>query len=160
MDHRKVHLLLAIAGLTGIVSLFLPFTFDVSPLYAVQDHYWWKMAAPFFLSVLVFVATIRWVISGSFTVIWKAIAYFISVASAYISLSLYFTAGASPTEFIEWLAFVVALVVLLFRKLACDFEVKETDIRCVLPNNRLTSGLSCKLPDVSCHLLASRWWIF
>lgn len=134
MPHRKAHILLTLSGLTGIVSLFLPFTFDVSPLYALQEHSWWKLAAPFFLSVLVFVAAMRWIISGSFTAIWKAIVYFISVASAMITISFFFAGGASPSEFIEWSGLAVAVVVLLSGSwLVISKLIKQTsDVYCPL----------------------------
>jgi hypothetical protein len=113
MNHRKVHLMLTIAGLTGIVSLFLPFTWDVSPMKALLDKDFWKLAAPFFLSVLISIASLRWITTGSFGRTLQIIGYGISALSAIVTISFFFTAGASPSEFMEWIALSVAVVVLL-----------------------------------------------
>jgi len=98
------------------LALFLPFTLGISPLMAVQDESFfqmWRIAAPAFLSVLVFGAAMRWIISHRFSKAEKAIAYFISVLSAYHTISLLFNNGHFPSEFIERFALVVAIVVLL-----------------------------------------------
>jgi len=113
MNRRKVHLFLAIAGLTGVVSLFIPFTWDVSPMKALLDKDFWKLAAPFFLTILISIASFRWLITGSFSRGWQTIGYFISAVSAIITISFFFTGGASPSEFMEWIALAVAVVVLL-----------------------------------------------
>jgi hypothetical protein len=111
--HRSVHLLLAIVGTTGIAGLFLPFSFNYSPVKAVSDEYIWRLATPFFLSILVTIYNIRRIISVSFPVAGKAIAYFISAATAGVTLSIYFTGDVGASDFQEWLAFIIPLIVLL-----------------------------------------------
>jgi hypothetical protein len=113
LSQQKVHLLLAIAGLTGIASLFLPFTMSVSPMQALLEKDFWKLAAPFFLSVLISIASLRWIIMGSFSRTWKTIAYIFGTWSSCITISFFFTAGASTSEFMEWIALAVAVAVLL-----------------------------------------------
>jgi hypothetical protein len=112
---QKYHLWLTIAGLTGIVSLFLPFTYDISPLMALQDGFFnfWRIAIPAFLSVFVFIAAMRWILAGSFNRILKTIAYVLSAASAYLTVSFFFMGGASPSGFVEWIAFAIVIVVLI-----------------------------------------------
>src|SRR5437899_1510990 len=59
--HRSIaHLLLTVVGITGIVGLFLPFTWGKSPVDAVSDKELWRLALPFFLAVLASAASIRW----------------------------------------------------------------------------------------------------
>ena len=99
-----VHLLLTAVGMTGIVGLFLPFTYGASPVDAVSDKQLWRLALPFFLAVLASAASIRWVISGSFSGRERAIAYLVSASMAGVTLSLWF--GDGPATMQEWLAFV------------------------------------------------------
>jgi uncharacterized membrane protein (DUF373 family) len=113
LQQQKVHLWLTLAGLTGIVSLFLPFTLSVSPMQALQEKDFWKLAAPFFLSVLISLAVLRWLITSSFSRSWQAIGYIISAGSAFITISFFFTGSISPSEFMEWIAFAAAVVVIL-----------------------------------------------
>jgi hypothetical protein len=105
--HRSVvHLLLTVVGIIGIVGLFLPFTFGTSPMNAVSDKELWRLALPFFLAVLASAASIRWVISGSFSGRERAIAYVVSASMAGVTLSLWFPFRDGPANIREWLAFV------------------------------------------------------
>lgn len=113
LTQQKVHLWLAIAGLIGIVSLFLPFTMSVSPMQALLEKDFWKLAAPFFLSILISIASLRLLITGSFSRSWLTIGYVISAGSAIITISFFFTGNSSPSEFMEWIALALAIVVLL-----------------------------------------------
>ncbi len=98
-----VHLLLTVVGMTGIVGLFLPFTFGTSPLEAASTKEFWRLALPFFLTVLASAASIRWVISGSFSGGERAIAYVISVSVAGLTLSMSFPFYGRPGNIQEWL---------------------------------------------------------
>ena len=109
----NVHLLLAVAGMAGIAGLFLPFYWDVSPMKALFDKSLWRLAAPALLSVLVTAATTRWIISGSFSKAEKAIAYFVSVVSAGVTLSFLFNDNMWASDFQKWITFAIPLVVLL-----------------------------------------------
>jgi len=116
MPHRKVHMWLTLAGLTGIVSLFLPFTFDISPLMALKEGGFFSLmrfAAPAFLSIFIFLSAINLIISGSFFKTGRVIAYLISVVSACNTISVFFTGGAFPTELIERLSFALVVVLLV-----------------------------------------------
>jgi hypothetical protein len=79
----------------------------------VLDKALFRLAAPFFLSVLVFGAATRWIISGSFSGAEKAIAYFVSAATACVTISIPFTNDEWPSYFEEWLAALISVVVLL-----------------------------------------------
>jgi len=105
-----VHLLLTIVGMTGIVGLFLPFTFGTSPVDAVSDKELWRLALPFFLAVLASAASIRWVISGSFSGAERAIAYVVSASMAGVTLSLWFP--DRPVTMQDRLAFVSPVPIL------------------------------------------------
>jgi len=107
LSHRSmVYLLLTIVGMSGTVGLFLPFTFGTSPVDAVSDQVLWRVALPFFLAVLASAASIRWVLSGSFSGLERAIAYFVSASMVGVTLSLWFPLKEGPSTIQEWLAFV------------------------------------------------------
>ena len=109
--HRSiVHLLLTVVGITGIVGLFLPFADSTSPVDAVSDRELWRLALPFFLAVLVSAASIRWVISGSFSRPERAIAYVVSASMVGVTLSLLLE--DRPATIQDWLGFVIAGVIL------------------------------------------------
>jgi hypothetical protein len=102
--HRSiVHLLLTLVGMIGIAGLFLPVTFGVSPVAAVLDTELWRLALPFFLVVLASAASIRWIISGSFSGGERAIAYVVSVSVAGLTLSMSFPFYGRPGNIQEWL---------------------------------------------------------
>ncbi len=109
----NVHLFLAVAGMTGIVGLFLPFSWSTSPLKAVSENNLWQIATPAFLSVFITGASIRWLISGSFSKAEKAIAYILSVLSTCVTLLFIFSGGIWPSDVQEWLAYTIPFVVIL-----------------------------------------------
>jgi hypothetical protein len=110
--HRSiVHLLLTVVGMTGIAGLFLPFTFGTSPAEAASTKELWRLAVPFFLAVLASAASIRWVVSGSFSGSERAIAYVISASMVCVTLSLWFSKDG-PANIQEWLAFVSPVPIL------------------------------------------------
>jgi hypothetical protein len=105
--HRSiVHLLLTVVGMTGIAGLFLPFTFGTSPVDAASNKELWRLALPFFLAILASAASIRWVISGSFSGRERAIAYVVSASMVGVTLSLWFPFEGGPATLQEWLAIV------------------------------------------------------
>jgi hypothetical protein len=112
--HRSTaHLLLTVVGMTGIAGLFLPFTFGASPLEAASTKEFWRLAVPFFLAVLASAASIRWVISGSFSGGERTIAYVISASMVGVTLtSLWLLSKEGPANIQEWLAFVSPVPIL------------------------------------------------
>ncbi len=111
--HRSiVHLLLTVVGITGIVGLFLPFTYSTSPVDVVLAKGLWRLALPFFLAVLASAASIRWVISGSFSGAERAIASVVSASMAGVTPSLWFPLEDGPSTIRDWLAFVSAQLIL------------------------------------------------
>ncbi len=82
---------LTFAGLTGIVSLLIPFARNVSPIEAVADESAWVYTLPFFGCMLVLAASIRWIVWGSFTRAERAIAYALAAGSA--ALTVFVVAG-------------------------------------------------------------------
>ena len=111
--HRPiVHLLLTVVGMAGIAGLFLPFTFSTSPADAVSNKELWRLALPFFLAVLASAASIRWVISGSFSGSERAIAYAASALMVGVTLSLWVPFKDGPANIQEWLAFVSPVPIL------------------------------------------------
>jgi len=107
------HLSLAVAGFFGIVGLFLPFSYNTSPMQALLMKEVWPLGVPFFLSVFISAAAIRWIISGSFSKVEKTIAYFVGAAAAGVTLSFIFNGDSWPSNFQEWLAFPIPIVVFL-----------------------------------------------
>ena len=115
MRHRGIHVLLTVAGAAGIAAIFLPFTWDVSPLLAMRDETMWMLAMPFLLPVAVAAASTRWIVSGSLSNPEAAIAYVASGSAAGITLAfigrLLFDDGA-PVRIADWLAVSMAIVIL------------------------------------------------
>jgi hypothetical protein len=103
--HRSIaHVLLTVAGMTGIAGLFLPFTWGKSPVDAASYKELWRLALPFFLAVFASAASIRWVVSGSFSGLERAIAYVVSTLMVGVTLSIWFSLGPTSQE---WLAIII-----------------------------------------------------
>ena len=108
-------LLPAVSGVTGILALFLPFTAGYSPMSVVRDGDLWRLAFPFFASILIAAASARWIVFGPFSRSEQMVAYVLSTATAGAMLSLYavYVTGESwPAGFQEWLSAIVPLVIL------------------------------------------------
>lgn len=118
MRHRGIHILLTIAGAAGIAGIFLPFTWDVSPLMAVREELLWMLATPFFLPVAIVAASARWIVSGSLSKPEAAIAYIASGSAAGITLAFIgrflFEEGGGPVRNADWLAVSMAIAMLIF----------------------------------------------
>jgi hypothetical protein len=118
----RFSLMVAIVGLAGVASIFLPFAYAVSPLDAVgtlpflrgDEHFLeglWRLGVPFLLAILVTVETIRWVVSERITRVECLVGYLAALVAAACLLSLLFAYGSdnaqsAPSGFIEW--FMVA----------------------------------------------------
>jgi len=108
-----VHWFLAAGGLTGIVALFLPFTWGVSPVDAALSRGFWKIATPFFLSILISGASIRWAVSRSLSRVERWVAYMLSCASAFATLFFVFLpSNPWPSNAQEWGAWGLPVPVL------------------------------------------------
>jgi hypothetical protein len=79
--------MLTLASLTGTAGVFLPFTWDVSPLRAIQPLP--QLALPALLAPLATAGAIRWLISGSLSKVESIIAYFASASMMVLSLSVW-----------------------------------------------------------------------
>jgi hypothetical protein len=101
-----VHLLLTLLAMAGIAGLFLPFTSGVSPAMAAPVSGVWRLAVPFFLSVLASAASIRWIVSGSLSRAESAIAYVASAAMAGVIVSMWFALGDESQSIRDWVAVV------------------------------------------------------
>ena len=114
MITSTAHLLLTVVGMTGLVALSLPFAYDYSPIGAVFKEGLWPFALPFFLSILVSAASVRWIISGSFSRAEQIIAYALSTAMAGVTLSVYLNSDGWPSNVQEWLSMIIPIAILLF----------------------------------------------
>jgi hypothetical protein len=118
----RFSLMVAIVGLAGVAGIFLPFTFNVSPLDAAgtlpflrgDEHFLgglWRLGVPFLLAILVTAGTIRRIVAGRFTRAESLVGYLAALVAACCFLSLFFAYGSdnaqsAPSGFIEW--FMVA----------------------------------------------------
>ena len=92
MNIRNANLLLTGLGIAGIAALFLPFVGNISPMDAsFEEDPFWKLALPFFLSMPVLAASIRWIVSGSLSRPERNVAYTIGLAIACVTLSIYWS---------------------------------------------------------------------
>jgi hypothetical protein len=96
-------------GLIGMVTPFFPFTYDVSPLRAVEavgnsrDFGLFLLGSPFFLAILVSIASIRLMVLGKCSRSELAIAYYSTIIMA--CATLFFTIGtlsAPPSTLHDW----------------------------------------------------------
>jgi hypothetical protein len=114
MITSSAHLMLTVVGMTGIVALSLPFAYDYSPIGAVFKKGLWPFALPFFLSIFASAASVRWIISGSFSRTEQIIAYALSTAMAGVTLFLYLNSDGWPSNVQEWLSMIIPIAILLF----------------------------------------------
>jgi len=112
MRERNIHLLLTMSGIAGIAAVYLPFTYDISPMIAAPTELW-VLALPFFLSIPVFAASIRWILSGSLSLPERIVAYALSAASTGATLSLFWPDSDPGFDSDEWIAMAIPIVVLL-----------------------------------------------
>ena len=119
----RFSLIVAIFGLAGVAAVFLPFTFNVSPLDAAgtlpflrgDAHFLgglWRLGVPLFLAILVTVGTFRRIVLGPLTRAELVVGYLAALVAACCFLSLFFAYGSdnaqsAPSGFIEW--FMVTL---------------------------------------------------
>jgi len=120
-NRSTTQIILTIVGMTGIVGLFLPFTLGASPvdtlnlspedIFLVTSR---LLAFPAFLSIFASAASIRWIVSGSFSRLERAIAYVVSAATAGVTLYVNLDKGidGGPLGFQELLLMVVPVVIL------------------------------------------------
>ena len=81
---------LTIAGLSGIASIFLSFTFDISPFKAAFSKDLWVLGAPFLLSVVISASVIRWNFSGRSSLLEQIITYLIGLSMMAVVISTNF----------------------------------------------------------------------
>ena len=113
MRLSRLNFILALAGTTGIISLFLPFTVDVTPWMALSDSYMWKLGTPAFLTIPVTAAYLRLHYRGPFSVVEKWSLYAMALASAFITLWVIFMEVGFVPDWKEWFYSLVALLVMI-----------------------------------------------
>jgi hypothetical protein len=117
----RIQLYLIIAGGIGIIAIFLPFTFNLSPWAAALASFRgeifmneiWHIALPAFLPVLITIATLRWLIKETLSLSERMIAYVLSATSVCITLSLLLKNGW-PKEIKDWFIIVIPVIALVF----------------------------------------------
>jgi hypothetical protein len=117
MRYRSIHLLLTVVGAAGIAAVYLPFTWDVSPMMAMREEMLWMLAWPFFLPIAIAAASARWLISRSLSKPEAAIAYIASGSAAGIMLAFIgrflFEDNGGPVRSADWLAVSMTIVILV-----------------------------------------------
>jgi hypothetical protein len=122
----RFSLVVASVGLSGVAAVFLPFTFNVSPLDAAgtlpflrgDAHFLgglWRLGVPFSLAILVTVGTFRRIVLGPLTPAELVVGYLAALVAACCFLSLYLPYGnddpaRAPSGFSEWFMFLVSWV--------------------------------------------------
>lgn len=104
------HRVLIVGGIAGIFGLFLPFAYGFSPLEALKEWELWKLAVPFFLAPFATAASFRWILSGSFSRIERAMAFILSSGAAAVTLRQYFVTDNWSSSFEDWLLWFIPLV--------------------------------------------------
>jgi hypothetical protein len=97
MNRSPIQWFLTIAGLSGIASIFLSFTADVSPFEAAFDKDLWFVGAPFVLAVVISASLIRWNLTGRSSLLEQVITYLIGLSMMAVVIST-FLKGSSDEE--------------------------------------------------------------
>lgn len=123
-------------GLVGMATPFLPFKYDVSPLGAAaqvvnphSDFFWlFLVGSPFFLAILVSIASIRLMVLGKSTRSELAIAYCSSIIMACATLFLMIAQGISDWPFTlhDWLSLALPCATIA---LGCTLVVRSWRLR-------------------------------
>jgi hypothetical protein len=120
----RFSMVIAFVGLAGIAGVFLPFTFNTSPLDAAgtlpflrgDAHYLeglWRLGVPLSLAILVTIGTFRWVVSGRLTHVELVVGCLAALVADCCFLSLYLPYGIddparAPSGFSQWFMFLVS----------------------------------------------------
>jgi hypothetical protein len=103
MNRSPIQWFLTIAGLSGIASIFLPFTQGVSPLAAFVDGFpRMVLGAPFLLSVVISASLIRWNLTGRSSLLGQRITYLIGLSMMAVVIRAYFI------DDVMWMASIFA----------------------------------------------------
>jgi len=86
MNRSPIQWFLTIAGLSGIASIFLSFTWSVSPFEAVLEAPWF-LGAPFLLSVVISASVIRWNLTGRSSLLEQIITYLVGLSMMVVVIS-------------------------------------------------------------------------
>lgn len=115
----RLQLILVIIGGIGIIAIFIPFTWSVSPIDAAFYKDTWRLAWPAFLPPLITIISLRWLKFNTLSRAEKKLAYLAAIASIGVTLSFYLeTNDGWPGSFREWLSFVFPFITLGFGILA------------------------------------------
>lgn len=104
--------LLMIAGVIGIPAIFLQFTMDTSPWRASVDvdYGLWKIALPAFFPIPVVIGLLRLLITKKLSLPERLVAYFMSMMSVVVTLTIYAKDNGWPAMSNDWFGFVLPLI--------------------------------------------------
>jgi len=105
--------LLIVASLLGVVTFFLPYASDTSPLQAIQDGGLWRLAVPFLIPFVAMVAGGLQIQHGNLTTGQRRAVFGWAIATLLVTFSGYIpTSGAGfPSSVGEWIGYLIPLAV-------------------------------------------------
>lgn len=114
----KIQLLLTAIGVAGIPASVLPFAYNYSPLSVAwsQDMFlrdMWRLSWPFFLPVLITIATVRWIILNKHSKAEIIAGYMLSGAMFCVTFSGYLSRFNWTDDVQSQIAFISPFVILL-----------------------------------------------
>jgi hypothetical protein len=106
---------LTAAGALGLAAIVLPFAWDESPWTVVSDAdeiigAYKLLAWPFFLSLPITVASVRWLFAGKLSAAERAIAYAVSAVAVLLTVAVYFTADVRVEDLQDWVSYTLPLL--------------------------------------------------
>jgi hypothetical protein len=112
----KFQLLLTAIGALGVPAIILPFAFDYSPLAAasIYDLSLWRLSWPFFLPVLITIATVRWMFLKKYSKTEMTAGYIVGAAILCVTFSGYVTTYHWAVDTQSQIAFISPFVILFF----------------------------------------------
>ncbi len=109
----KIQRLLSLAGGIGVAAIFLPYTYNISPLEAAIEPDFWRLAAPALLPLFVFILSLRWLFIGILSAPERVIAYIAASASVATTLYVYIMGIGLPDSIMSWLGYILPFTTLV-----------------------------------------------
>ena len=98
MNRSPIQWFLTIAGLSGIASIFLSFTWGVSPLEATFETDLWFLGAPSLLTIVISASLIRWNLTGRLSLLEQIITYLMGLSMIAVVIRAYFAMLQGSSE--------------------------------------------------------------
>jgi hypothetical protein len=137
MRQRNLQLALATVGVAGAIALFMPFTSNVSPMSAIVDRALQPLALPFFLTILILIASIRLAFADSLSTPESAIAFIAGGIAALYSgnwiIDVVVDQFDASTTLGDWLIFMTPIAIFVLGACLLIRDLQRRRLRAYRP---------------------------